>query len=135
SPNLTAPRSLSDQANGQTGKILVFPGGRALQLAAALSVGGASMSRFRCCLLVLASALWGAAAIVSEAGPRAASAADGALTAIVGATVVHPELDGAAASSADSTVLIAGNRIKAVGPAATTKVPRGARVIDGHGKW
>jgi len=48
---------------------------------------------------------------------------------------VHPELDGAAASSADRTVIIAGNRIKAVGPAATTKVPRGARVIDGHGKW
>src|SRR5260370_28370233 len=93
------------------------------------------MSRFRCCLLVLGSALWGAAAVVSEARPRAASAADGALTAIVGATVVHPELDGAAASSADRTVIIAGNRIKAVGPAATTKVPRGARVIDGHGKW
>src|SRR5258706_16274903 len=43
-------------------KILVFPGGRALQLAAPLSLGAASMSRFRCCLLVLASALWGAAA-------------------------------------------------------------------------
>ncbi|HXO15615.1 MAG TPA: amidohydrolase family protein [Steroidobacteraceae bacterium] len=93
------------------------------------------MSRFRCCLIVLAAALWGAAAAVSEAGPRAAGPADGALTAIVGATVVHPELDGAAASSSDSTVIIAGNRIKAVGPAATTKVPRGARVIDGHGKW
>src|ERR1700704_5976871 len=93
------------------------------------------MSRFRCCLLVLASALWGAAAAVSEAGPRAAGPADGALTAIVGATVVHPELDGAAASSPDSTVIIAGSRIKAVGPAATTKVPRRARVIDGHGKW
>ena len=93
------------------------------------------MSRFRCCLIVLAAALWGAAAAVSEAAPRAASPADGALTAIVGATVVHPELDGAAASSSDSTVIIAGNRIKAVGPAATTKVPRGARVIDGHGKW
>ena len=85
------------------------------------------MSRFRCGLMVLAAALWGAAAAVSEAGPRA--------TVIVGATVVHPELDGAAASSSDSTVIIAGNRIKAVGPAATTRVPRGARVIDGHGKW
>src|SRR5882757_8302820 len=154
-----AGRSQRHQANGRTGKgparrcsgarrwrrrwitrarcrkILVFPGGRALQLAAPLSVGAASMSRFRCCLLVLASALWGAAAVVSEAGPRAASAADGALTAIVGATVVHPELDGAAASSADRTVIIAGNRIKAVGPAATTKVPRGATRIDGTGKW
>src|SRR2546430_7329187 len=93
------------------------------------------MSRFRCCQTVLAAALWGAAATVSEAEPRAASPAGGTLTAIVGATVVRPELDGAAASSADSTVLIAGNRSKAVGPAATTKVPRGARVIDGHGKW
>src|SRR5258707_8477118 len=153
-----AGRSQRHQANGRTGKgparrcsgarrwrrrwitragcrkILVFPDGRALQLAAALSVGGASMSRFRCCLLVLASGLWGAAAVVSEAAPRAASAADGALTAIVGATVVHPQLDGAAARSTDRTVIIAGNRIKAVVPAATTQVPRGARVIDCHGK-
>src|SRR2546430_15730867 len=92
------------------------------------------MSRFRCCQTVLAAALWGAAATVSEAEPRAASPAGGTLTAIVGATVVHPELEGAAASSSDSTVIIAGKRIKAVGPATTTKVPRGARVIDGHGK-
>src|SRR2546430_14230400 len=88
------------------------------------------MSRFRCCQTVLAAALWGAAATVSEAEPRAASPAGGTLTAIVGATVVHPELEGAAASSSDSTVIIAGKRIKAVGPATTTKVPRGARVID-----
>jgi len=87
------------------------------------------------CLMVLAAALWGTAAAVSEAEPRAASPADGTLTAIVGATVVHPELEGAAASSSDSTVIMAGKRIKAVGPAITTKVPRGARVIDGHGKW
>ena len=93
------------------------------------------MSRFRCCQTVLAAALWGAVAAVSEAEPRAASPVDGTLTAIVGATVVHPELEGAAASSADRTVIIAGKRIKAVGPATTTKVPRGARVIDGHGKW
>ena len=94
-----------------------------------------AMSRFRGCLTVLAAALWGAGAAVSVAEPRAGSPADGTLTAIVGATVVHPELEGAAASSSDSTVIIAGNRIRAVGPAATTSVPRGTRVIDGHGRW
>src|SRR5256886_8294237 len=94
-----------------------------------------AMSRFRGCVMVLAAALGGAAAAVSVAEPRAASPADGTLAAIVGATVVHPELEGAAASSSDSTVIIAGNRIRAVGPAATTSVPRGTRVIDGHGRW
>src|SRR5437773_11695675 len=92
------------------------------------------MSRFRACLMVLAAALWGAAAAVSAAEPRVASPADATLTAIVGATVVHPELEGAAASSSDSTVLIAGKRLKAVPPAATTRVPRRPRVIDGHGQ-
>jgi imidazolonepropionase-like amidohydrolase len=77
------------------------------------------------CLLLLVPALAGAAA---------ESRADGTV-AIVGATVVHPELDGAAAVAPDSTVIISGDRIQAVGPAATTKVPRGARLIDAHGKW
>ncbi|HEY0768634.1 MAG TPA: amidohydrolase family protein, partial [Steroidobacteraceae bacterium] len=57
------------------------------------------------------------------------------VTAIVGATVIHPELDGAAAIAADNTIIIAANRIKAVGPKATTRVPHAARVIDAHGKW
>jgi len=58
-----------------------------------------------------------------------------ATVAIVGATIVHPELDGAAALAPESTVVVAGDRIQAVGPTATTKVPRGARLIDAHGKW
>lgn len=33
------------------------------------------------------------------------------------------------------TVLVAGNRITAVGPSAATPVPRGARVIDGAGRY
>jgi imidazolonepropionase-like amidohydrolase len=57
------------------------------------------------------------------------------VTAIVGATVIHPELEGAAASAPDSTVILSGQRVKAVGPAASTAVPAGARVIDAHGKW
>jgi imidazolonepropionase-like amidohydrolase len=55
--------------------------------------------------------------------------------AIVGATVIHPERDGAAALAVDSTIVVRGNRIAAVGPAASTPVPSGATVIDGKGKW
>src|SRR6516225_10600085 len=56
-------------------------------------------------------------------------------TAIVGATVLHPELEGAGVVAPDSTILISGNRITAVGTAAQTRAPRGAVVIDAHGKW
>jgi len=56
-------------------------------------------------------------------------------TAIVGATVLHPELEGAGVVAPDNTILIEGNRIIAVGAAAHTRVPRGATVIDAHGKW
>ena len=55
--------------------------------------------------------------------------------AIVGATVVHPSRDGAAAAERDATVVVEGARIASVGPARTTAVPPGARVIDGRGKW
>src|SRR5260221_682247 len=55
--------------------------------------------------------------------------------AIVGATVVHPEREGAAATTADTTVIIEGQRIRAVGPAKDTPVPAGASVIDAKGKW
>jgi imidazolonepropionase-like amidohydrolase len=56
-------------------------------------------------------------------------------TAIVGATVVHVDRDGAAASAADQVVVIEGNRITRVGPASTTAIPAGATRIDGRGKW
>jgi imidazolonepropionase-like amidohydrolase len=55
--------------------------------------------------------------------------------AIVGVTVIHPERDGETAVAPDSTVLIVGERIRAVGPARSTQVPAGAQVIDGRGKW
>lgn len=70
------------------------------------------------------------------AGPAvAASGNDPAVVAIVGATVVHPERDGAGAIAPDSTLIIAGNRIQAVGPSASTPVPKNATIIDGGGKW
>ena len=56
-------------------------------------------------------------------------------TAIVGATVVHPERDATTAAVAKQTIVIAGDRIVAIGDEATTPVPRGARVVDAHGKW
>jgi len=56
-------------------------------------------------------------------------------TAIVGATVVHPDRDGPSAFASNSTVIIAGSRIEAIGPAGSTPVPAGATRIDGRGKW
>jgi hypothetical protein len=38
-------------------------------------------------------------------------------------------------SRVDNTVLVSGNRITYVGPAASARVPSGARVIDGRGKF
>jgi len=55
--------------------------------------------------------------------------------AIVGATVVHPSLHGAPKVEPDTTVLIIGDRISAVGPSSTVMPPPGAAVVDAHGKW
>ncbi|HUL94740.1 MAG TPA: amidohydrolase family protein [Usitatibacter sp.] len=60
---------------------------------------------------------------------------DEPVTAIVGATVIHPDRDAAHAVVRDETIVVAGSRIRAVGPAATTPVPWGAKVIDAKGKW
>src|SRR5256885_5995068 len=57
------------------------------------------------------------------------------VTAIVGATVVHPDRDLPSAIASNSTVIIAGSRIEAIGPAGSTPVPAGAARIDGKGKW
>src|SRR5438093_7765578 len=57
------------------------------------------------------------------------------VTAIVGATVVHPDRDLPYAVASNRTVIIAGSRIEAIGPAGSTPVPAGATRIDGKGKW
>jgi imidazolonepropionase-like amidohydrolase len=59
---------------------------------------------------------------------------EAAVTAIVGAAVIHPDRD-ATTAAAMETIIISGDRIQAVGPAASTPVPAGARVIDAKGKW
>ena len=74
-----------------------------------------------------------AAALMLAAAP--CQAADESITAIVGATLVHPERDLPAAITANSTVIIAGRRIASIGPAGSTPVPAGAKRIDAKGKW
>ena len=55
--------------------------------------------------------------------------------AITHVAVVHPErLDGKAVDP-DQTVLIQGERIEKLGSSASTRVPAGAQVINGSGKW
>ncbi|OFZ86568.1 MAG: hypothetical protein A2V78_15790 [Betaproteobacteria bacterium RBG_16_64_18] len=60
---------------------------------------------------------------------------DGDVTAIVGITVVNPERGRSSAIERDRTVLIAGDRIHRVGPAKSVTIPRGAKIIDGRGRW
>lgn len=85
--------------------------------------------RLRTTLALLAAALFGCAS-----PPPAGTDAPRAV-AIVGVTVVHPEREGAAAVERDATVIVEGERIRAVGPADATPLPPGARRIDGRGKW
>jgi imidazolonepropionase-like amidohydrolase len=61
--------------------------------------------------------------------------AHAAVTAIVHANVVNPEREGPDAVERDVTVVVDGERIQAVGPSASTPLPKGAKVIDGRGKW
>src|SRR2546430_6689713 len=62
-------------------------------------------------------------------------AAETSITAIVGATVIHPDRDLPAAVAPDSTLIVAGRRIGSIGRAGSTAVPAAATLIDGKGKW
>jgi imidazolonepropionase-like amidohydrolase len=76
-----------------------------------------------------------AAAVCAVAGALTAAAAmptTPAITALVGGTVVPIE-GGPAIKNA--TVLITGERISQVGPAASTPIPPGARIIAMNGRW
>src|SRR2546425_5153322 len=74
-----------------------------------------------------------AAALMLAGAP--CQAAETSITAIVGATVIHPDRDLPSAVAANSTLIIAGRRIESIGPAGSTAVPAGATRIDGQGKW
>ena len=78
---------------------------------------------------------WWVAAFASCALSSVGCGAAEPITAIVGATVIHPERDEAGARAANSTIVIEGRHIKAIGPADSTPVPAGATRIDAKGKW
>lgn len=64
--------------------------------------------------------------------PVSAPARSEATVALVGATVV----DGNGGTPiADAVVILRGDRIEAVGPRASVRIPRGARTVDVSGKW
>ena len=64
--------------------------------------------------------------------PASAVQAPDGTTAIVGATVIDGN---GGAPLPDATIVIRGKRIAAIGPQSSVRVPRGARVIDGTGKY
>ena len=72
------------------------------------------------------------ATVAIASGQSAQTPATAASFAIEHVTVVDVETGSRAA---DQTVVIRGNRISAVGPAARTAAPAGARVVDGRGKF
>jgi imidazolonepropionase-like amidohydrolase len=77
-----------------------------------------------------------AAVVVMLLAPAiAGAAADEPITVIVGATLVRPDREGPEAAAPNTTIVIQGQRIKAIGPASTARVPAGATQIDGKGKW
>ena len=62
----------------------------------------------------------------------AADSTKPAVTAIAGGTVINP---GTAQVLENAVVIVQGNRITAVGPAASTKIPSGAKVVNAKGRW
>ncbi|HEX5074344.1 MAG TPA: amidohydrolase family protein [Gemmatimonadaceae bacterium] len=77
-------------------------------------------------LLHLTGAVLGAQTARSRVAPP------DTLVAIVGATII----DGNGGTPvSDATIVVRGKRIAALGPRASTQVPKGARVVDGAGKF
>lgn len=75
------------------------------------------------------------AALAALATPRAAAQTPAAAPPALAITRVHVvDVEGGRVLP-EQTVLVAGNRIQAVGPSARTRVPTGARVVDGRGKY
>lgn len=72
------------------------------------------------------------AALVAFAAPMLAVAQQAPVTALVGGTVV--DIDTGKATP-DAVVVIEGERIKSVGPAASIAVPAGATVVPMNGRW
>lgn len=83
-------------------------------------------------ILSRATVLLAALLLAACASPRATTPASGASLAITNVTVVDVE---GGQSRPAQTVLVAGGRIVSVGPHASARIPRGARVVDGTGRY
>ena len=86
----------------------------------------ARLTAASCVLLSVAGPTVGA-----QSAPARVTSSD-TLIAIVGATVIDGN---GGAPMTDATIVVRGKRIAAVGPRASVQVPKGARVIDGAGKF
>ena len=73
-------------------------------------------------------------AVFAAAFPQWDAAAQ-SLTAIVGANIVRPDREPAAALAEDQTLIISGSHIQAIGPSSSTPIPKGAKRIEAKGKW
>src|SRR5258708_29708965 len=62
------------------------------------------------------------------------AAADEPVTAIVGATLVRPDREGSDAAGPNTTIVIQGRRIKAIGPAGATPGPAGPPPLQCQGQ-
>ena len=69
---------------------------------------------------------------LAQSAARARTPVVDSVIAIVGATLIDGN---GGAPVPDATIVVRGKRIAAVGPRASVAVPRGARVIDGNGKY
>src|SRR2546422_8846631 len=76
---------------------------------------------------------FGLAAVLMLAGVPC-QAAETSITAIVGATVIHPDRELPSAVAPNSTLIIAGRRIESIGPAGSTAVPAGGAPVGGERK-
>ena len=82
-------------------------------------------------LIVISALVLGTLSIPTSPSAGAVQASE-QVTAIVGVTVI----DGNGGPPVpDATILIRGNRMAEIGPRASVRVPQGARVIDGSGKY
>jgi len=86
-----------------------------------------------CCTRSIAIAAHAAVVLVACAAADERRAP--ATVAIVGATLIHPQRDGAQARTADTTIVIEDNRIASIAPVKEAVVPNGATVIDARGKY
>ena len=91
-----------------------------------------TVKQLRTCANALRFLLLLTGLLLITAFPASAVQAPEGTTAIVGATVIDgnggPPLP-------DATIVIQGKRIAEIGPQASVRVPQGARVIDGTGKY